>query len=67
MSQEDRIIELETKLVYQEDTLQTLNDIVVEQQQRVLILEEGFKALVTRISALDSSNDSTVEEIPPHY
>lgn len=67
MSQEDRIIELETKLAYQEDTLQTLNDIVVEQQQRVLILEEGFKALVTRISALDSSNDSTVEEIPPHY
>ena len=67
MSKEDRIIELETKLVYQEDTLQTLNDIVVEQQQRVLILEEGFKALVTRISALDSSNDSTVEEIPPHY
>mgnify|MGYP006173708749 CR=1 FL=1 len=67
MSEEDRIIELETKLAHQEDTLQILNDIIVEQQQRILNLEEGFKAVMTRITTLDSSSDSTGEEIPPHY
>ena len=67
MSEENRIIALETKIAYQEDVLQTLNDIIVDQQQRILNLEQGLKGLITRAAARDTYNDPSNEEIPPHY
>ena len=65
---EDRIIELEIKVAYQEDLLQSLNIIVSQQQLQIKQLEATCHFLHDRIK-----NVSTPEGIsqdtdrPPHY
>jgi SlyX protein len=65
----DRLIELEIKLAYQEDLLQALNNIVSEQQQQIQRLEATCQLLYERLNSLANDNDRTepVNEIPPHY
>ena len=65
----ERLIELEIKLAYQEDLLQALNNIVSEQQQQIQRLETTCQLLYERMNSLVSDNDRTelVNEIPPHY
>ena len=50
MDDEQRLIELETKLVYQEDTLRVLNDIVTRQQQQIDQLESTCRQLIERMT-----------------
>ena len=66
---EDRIIEIETKLAHQEHTVQALNDVVTEQSTRIGQLEDLCKALVDRLQSLASNLPATTEtdERPPHY
>jgi SlyX protein len=68
---DERIIELEIKLAYQEDLLQTLNNIVGEQQQQIQRLEKTCQMLYERMKSLSSENSgnngSIIDEVPPHY
>ena len=66
---EERIIELEIKLAYQEDLTQTLNDIVSEQQKQIQRLEESFTLLHQRQQTLAESIESNQadHQPPPHY
>jgi len=67
---EQRLIELETKLAYQDDTVLALNDVVARQQLEIEKLSAVVKLLVERVrrlTAADESADPTAEEIPPHY
>ncbi len=67
---EKRILELETKAAYQEDTVQTLNDIVYQQQKQIDDLQQTCKHLLDRISALSANHggvEAPVDEKPPHY
>lgn len=66
---EQRLVEVETKLAYQEDTLQALNDVICQQQKQIDQLEAACKLLVDRIKALATTNDSSqpADEKPPHY
>lgn len=67
---ENPIIELEIKIAYQEDLLQTLNDIVAKQQQRLDRLEYAYKAMNEKVAnlALKLPEESVLQhEIPPHY
>ena len=67
---ENRLIELEIKIAYQEDLLQTLNDIIVKQQQQMSKLEMAYKNMSDRVEnlALKMPESVTpVHEIPPHY
>jgi SlyX protein len=66
---EDRFIDLESRLAHQDQLLNELNDVVTEQQARLMQLEELCKALVQR---LRSAGEGTAEtnpgdERPPHY
>ncbi len=65
---EERFTELEIKLAYQEDLLQTLNLIVTRQQDQISRLEETCKFLDRRIKTVDGNTiiDQGVE-VPPHY
>lgn len=67
--QED-IIELQSKLQFQEDTIQKLDDSLVRQGQlidemhrRLVQVEEDFK----RLRDERNSSSSTAAERPPHY
>jgi SlyX protein len=67
---ENRLIELEIKAAYQEDLLQTLNDIIAAQQQQIDRLEHAYKTMHERVNNLSSKlpEDMTQQhEIPPHY
>lgn len=69
MTTEERMIELEIKLAYQEDLLQTLNAIVTGQQKQIGRLEETCKLLYERMKSLSAASElaQTDNQPPPHY
>ncbi len=66
---ESRLIELETKLAYLEETLQVLNQVVARQQKQIDQLEARCRELLER--ARNSSETvfrgTAADEVPPHY
>lgn len=69
MMTEERLIELEIKLAYQEDLLQTLNSIVTGQQKQIGRLEETLLVLHDRMKSLAFADDKNQpdDQPPPHY
>lgn len=66
---ESRIIEIESKLAYQDQLLAELNDVVADQQKQLMHLNELFTAMVDRVRSLgdNSPDDAPQDERPPHY
>lgn len=66
---EERIIELETKLSYQEDLLQELNSHVITQQAQIDKLNQLCGLLKEQVNEVMSSlpDASSGDEVPPHY
>lgn len=65
---EDRITELEVKLAFAEDLLDSLNATVYRQQERIEQLERSVRDLRTLVAeALPTEQRSLRDEIPPHY
>ncbi|AMR82133.1 SlyX family protein [Cupriavidus taiwanensis] len=66
---DDRINELEIKLAFQEDLLDTLNSTVARQQQQIDLLQEQFRALYQQVrsAATTAAEADPLQEIPPHY
>jgi len=65
---ENRFVDLEIKLAYQEDLLQTLNNIVANQQKQIGLLENAYRLLNDRINQLHhEKRQDIVDEPPPHY
>jgi SlyX protein len=65
---EDRIAELEVKLAFAEDLLDTLNQTVYRQQERIERLEREARQLRELVlQALPAEQRSLRDEIPPHY
>ena len=67
---EKRLVEVETKLAYQEDTVLALNDVVSQQQKQIDRLETTVRLLVERIQLLSAAAEvmgSAGDEKPPHY
>lgn len=66
---EQRLIEVETKLAYTEDTLQVLSEVVARQQQQIDRLQALCQQLAER--ARSNSDNGFIgkpeDEIPPHY
>lgn len=65
---ENRLEELETKLAFAEDLIETLNQTAIRQQKQMDSLQEQLRLLhrEMRDSRPDEST-SLREEIPPHY
>jgi len=66
---EERLINIETKIAFQEDQIEALNKTVYEQQQKLERLETICEALARQLRALsDTGNDGlSTNERPPHY
>ncbi len=64
-----RLIDIETKLAYQEDLIQELNKTVHSQQLKLDQLEQALRSLSLRDNSLAEQDDSEypVDEKPPHY
>ncbi|WP_079201309.1 SlyX family protein [Pseudomonas sp. CC6-YY-74] len=68
MDAEQRITDLESRLAFQDDTIQTLNDVLVAQQRELERLQLQVAALARRQEEVGGQLDSAEEEAPPpHY
>ncbi len=67
MSIDARIAELEMRQAFQDDTIQTLNDVIIEQQRLLARVETQIELLAQRQSDLHSQFDDTPNDPPPHY
>jgi uncharacterized coiled-coil protein SlyX len=70
MSKEDadaqRIIELETKISYQDKTIDELNDALIDMNKTVADLARRLSA-VERVIRTDVERRDVPNEAPPHY
>ncbi|TXI86834.1 MAG: SlyX family protein [Cupriavidus sp.] len=67
---ESRLMECETRIAYQEDTLRVLNEVVTRQQMQIDQLIMTCRQLAERIARNASegaAKGSLADEIPPHY
>ena len=68
LSLEERINDLESRLAFQDDTINTLNDVLVAQQRQIDRLELHIAALTKRHEDLAGHLEMQVQEAPPpHY
>lgn len=67
MTLEARINDLEIRQAFQDDTIQALNDIVVEQQRALDLLKRQLELVIGRQEELQSRFDIEPDSPPPHY
>jgi SlyX protein len=66
---EERLTELESRVAFQDDTLQKLNDVIVRQQQDIKYLTAELQLLKQQFQILEPSliAGQKEETPPPHY
>lgn len=67
---EERLVELETQITFQDQTIKDLSDVIYKQQQELERLATLCAALERQSKELAESNqgnDAPVNEKPPHY
>ncbi|MYN00984.1 SlyX protein [Pseudoduganella sp. DS3] len=67
MDSEERFVNIELKLVHQEDLVEALNQRVYEQQKQIDMLEDLVRALAERVRTSSLTNQTPLNERPPHY
>ncbi|MEE9100077.1 SlyX family protein [Pseudomonas sp. QE6] len=68
MELEDRVADLESRLAFQDDALQTLSDVVYEQERVIERLRLQMQALIKRLEDLQGQVGVADDEAPPpHY
>lgn len=60
---------LEIKLAYQEDTIESLNQTVIDQQKTIDLMTFKLEKIIEKVNSIqNSSSDSSDKvELPPHY
>ena len=63
------IIDLQTKLSFQDGLLEELNQVVTEQQHQIMRMESALETLRVQVKTLQTYNRSgeAKEPLPPHY
>jgi len=66
---EDRFIDLETRLAYQDEAIRSLSDTVARQQKQLDQLEGLTRQLLERVKSLNEPvfKGTPADEVPPHY
>ena len=67
MNKQD-LVDIEIKLAHQEQLLTDLDQVVTDQQARIMQLEELVTTLIERIRAIgEGGSEAPQDERPPHY
>lgn len=65
---EERLVDIEVKLAHQEQLLSDLDQVVTDQQAKIMRLEELCNQLIERVrSGGDGATDAPHDDRPPHY
>ena len=66
-----RLEELETRLAFQEDLIDRLNDVIARQDREMMALSRRVDSLETRLNDLAEAaslpGGPPGDEVPPHY
>lgn len=63
-----KVEDLEIRLAFQEDALDTINKIVIDQQKEIDTLHSYIRILKEKISSVESSMPTPENDAPPpHY
>ncbi len=67
----NELIELQTRIAYQEDTINQLNQVITQQDTSILQLQHQMRLLAKRIDELAlaqvGDGEGLIDERPPHY
>jgi len=63
----DRIDALEARVMFQDDTIETLNQSVTAQWQKIDVLTRQLSALNERLQEAEIATPRPANEPPPHY
>ena len=66
---DDRVVEIETRLAHQDQMLIELNDALAKQQESIMTLEQLCASMAERLRGMGESQSSapSENERPPHY
>ncbi|MCK9237631.1 MAG: SlyX family protein [Gammaproteobacteria bacterium] len=64
---ESRLADLEIHQAFQDDTVQTLSDIIADQQQQIDRLKRQLERLDQRLQEQQSDLTEVPNDPPPHY
>lgn len=64
---EERIIELEKKVSFQEHTIEELNEVIIVQQKEIDEFKKSLNHLKEQLSSDNLVKKQEDEEPPPHY
>lgn len=67
MALAERIDTLETRLAYQDDTIETLNQTITAQWKQIDVLTRQIAQLSERLQEAESNAPGAANERPPHY
>lgn len=63
----DRLRILEEKFEYQEMTIDSLNDVIIDQQKQLTLLTDQVHHLKSQIATTQDENGAGEDPPPPHY
>lgn len=63
------IVDLQTKLSFQESVLEELNQVITDQQRQITNLELTLETMKVQINTMQTATQGSGQqhEIPPHY
>ncbi|AQT58961.1 MAG TPA: SlyX family protein [Cellvibrio sp.] len=68
---QEQLIELQTRVAYQEDTLAQLNDVIARQDAELIQLKQQLRLIAQRLDELSRNpaqgDGEVMDERPPHY
>lgn len=64
---DERLTHLEEKFLYQEETIDALNEVILEQQEQLSALVEEMGRLKAMLTAMEVGPANGNEPPPPHY
>jgi SlyX protein len=65
---QERVDTLESRLAFQDDTIQQLNDALIAQQARIDLLEAEMRQLIDEFrGGMSEAQIKPADELPPHY
>ncbi len=69
---EEQLIDVQTRVAYQEDTLAQLNDVITKQDAEIVQLKQQMRLLAQRLdelarNPLQAEDVDVANERPPHY
>ncbi|MDI4235958.1 SlyX family protein [Bradyrhizobium sp. 31Argb] len=63
----ERIDALETRIAYQDDTIETLNETITAQWKQIDALTRQVAELREQLQEAESNTAAPINERPPHY